>query len=391
MDATKASFKLTAGEKSAIAARHQSGESSTALGRSFGVHVTAVIAFLKRRGVYRPMTGLPGRRAQRKLTFAQRDEMVREYAEGATTTSLGRKYGINPSGVWMHVKKAGVSRSRAEADDLRRFACDHGAFDAVTEASAYWAGFLMADGCVTLHKHSGRHYVTLALSVKDRHHVEAFRAFLGAEHAIRTQASNGFGRRGGAAHEVASLSVCSDRLAAALATFGVVPRKTHGCRVLRLENDRHFWRGMVDGDGFVTRTARGVPFLGLVGCRPLLDQFADYARSVAPAARAAVRPMGSIFTCRLSAGPAVVLARHLYDGCAVALPRKLESARALVRADEERRAAREARRWCTFPGCGRPMNGHGLCRMHRKREKKHGSPGLVATRWAGPRPALTPR
>jgi DNA-binding transcriptional regulator WhiA len=56
-------------------------------------------------------------------------------------------------------------------------------FDSITEASAYWIGFLMADGNVHNAKH-GSPIIRLALGAKDRDHILKFAQFTGSTHKV---------------------------------------------------------------------------------------------------------------------------------------------------------------------------------------------------------------
>ena len=115
----------------------------------------------------------------------------------------------------------------------RRHSLNEGAFDTITEASAYWCGFLMADGNIGVRKNrpTSQPTVTLHISEVDREHLLAFRLFLGSSHAVTTTKPSG--RKPGEKPCVV-LSVGSRRLVAALAAFGIVPNKTKRITALSL-------------------------------------------------------------------------------------------------------------------------------------------------------------
>lgn len=133
-------------------------------------------------------------------------------------------------------------------------------FDQFTPESAYWAGFLAADGCVR----STRATVSLRLAATDFGHVEKFRQ------AVRF---NGDVKISGSA---AYLHINGPRWVAALSrNFNITPRKSLTYRMPNLPTDAlpHFVRGVIDGDGSITRTT--VPSLHITGTRYLLASLAE--------------------------------------------------------------------------------------------------------------------
>jgi hypothetical protein len=191
---------------------------------------------------------------------------------------------------------------------------NHAAFDTITPESAYWIGFLMADGCV----HSNM--IVLALAAKDADHVCRFAAFLGLRRPPNHYADKSV------------VTVNSSRLIDRLASFGVVPRKSKTAEALALTDNRDFWRGVVDGDGsvFFVKRLPGYPFISLCGSRRLMDQFSHYVGTVLGRNEPPVRPHKQIWSVGVGGAPATTIIRTLYEGCSVALPRKMEKAAVAV-------------------------------------------------------------
>jgi DNA-binding transcriptional regulator WhiA len=59
-------------------------------------------------------------------------------------------------------------------------------FDTITEESAYWLGFLMADGSINTGK-TGNPRIALTLAERDREHLVKFRKFLNCSNQILFQ------------------------------------------------------------------------------------------------------------------------------------------------------------------------------------------------------------
>ena len=253
------------------------------------------------------------------LTDDQLANICRLYADGVSQHELSRRFGVDRSLVLRTLRRRGVAvRTIREicSPPLREDAFDRAEED---EQAAYWVGFLMADGCVS-HYHS-RPAVILQLGEVDADHVTRFLRFVGSDLAPRRVKP---GRRSGPCYRS---MVYSERLADSLASYGVTPRKSATTEVRRLAANRHFWRGVVDGDGnLAVRRRRNAahtpqPVLQLVGSEPLMRQFASYGNAIAGAASSAF-PSHGCWGCTYSSGAAAMLVSELYTDCTVALPRK---------------------------------------------------------------------
>lgn len=132
----------------------------------------------------------------------------------------------------------------------------------------------MADGCIIDSKPQHR-VVVLDLKYGDIAHVESFKNFLKSGHKItkvfKKKTYN------------AKIQVGSERLATVLLQrYGIGPRKSFTAQVSgELALNRHFWRGVIDGDGHIKLCKHRqsmMPKFELVGSRALLTQFLDFAQ-----------------------------------------------------------------------------------------------------------------
>ncbi len=249
-----------------------------------------------------------------KLAEAERLRLIEDYRCGLSFSQLAEKYGVARQSAHKLVR----SRTPEIIRPLVRHSCQEAAFDTVTEASAYWIGFLMADGCIQHCKNSWG--ISLALAQKDVHHLNKLRDFLQASSPV-CPVNKG---------TAASLVVTSASLAAALATYGVVPQKTHTAQVKRLELNRNFWRGVVDGDGCVRITKDGRARLDLIGSLPLMKQYLQFVQAHLPTCRATVRPNRSIYAVLLHGSTAAKMIKVLYSDCETFLDRKYLTAQRVI-------------------------------------------------------------
>lgn len=271
-------------------------------------------------------------RFTKKLSREAVRGLLNDYARGVPVSILCETRKITKNAVKRWLRLSGIPR-RANGGQ-RLVPSNEGAFDTVTEESAYWAGFLMADGCVSITKGRTPHIV-LALALRDAEHIHKFRAFVGATGKVTVHPP---GSRGGS---TMSTSICSNRLADSLARFGVVPRKTGHERVLDLESNRDFWRGVIDGDGTVcyvrcTQRRNGrvyryrYPVVRLCTGPVLAGQFNAYCKTILPKSRARVYLRDRVGYCHYSTRQARTIVDRLYTGAGVYLERKMALARQML-------------------------------------------------------------
>lgn len=251
-----------------------------------------------------------------RLSAEQRESVPRRYLAGAPSNAIAVSLGVSPEAVRGILKRRGVAlRSQREAQ-AKRAVC-HDAFRVLTADASYWCGFFAADGTI-VGRTDGSPEIALHIAQRDREHVEAFRSFLGSTHAI-VQTAPGKGTYEGSTGGV-RLSVRSAPLAARLAELGV----KRGPLSPDLAVSRDFWRGAVDGDGYIG-VSSGVAQFKLVGQRWLIQEFCDYVTRLG--LRLSALPHRSIYVAATTGRGAETIICHLYDVSDFGLTRKVNAAR----------------------------------------------------------------
>lgn len=218
---------------------------------------------------------------------------------------------------------------------MAAYPLNHGAFALLTGEAAYWAGLLMADGCVYQGKY-GQPKITLTLAKADVGHLQAFRRFVGAtEHKLHPWSSKG------ASWNV--LAVFSAAMARDLARVGIVPRKSlHATAGPAVTGSRDFWRGVVDGDGSIgvygsdghvlsgNGKPRGRTLTLYSGSERLLRQFLSFVRRSGIKTDAKVRLVGTVRRVAFRGTSADAVVSLLYRDATVGLPRKMQAAQVFL-------------------------------------------------------------
>jgi hypothetical protein len=177
----------------------------------------------------------------------------------------------------MSLAHLGIKLSPHHKLKMRTCSLNESTFDVLTEGSLYWTGFLMSDGNISYKK--GIPIIALHLKDIDLPHLLKFRDFVGSSHKVGNYVNK---ERGNASN---SISFASESMANALAKYGFVPRKCFTAEIKGgIENNRHVWRGVIDGDGslgvYVRKNLNGnirrVPYLSLTGSKNLCIQLRSF-------------------------------------------------------------------------------------------------------------------
>lgn len=234
-------------------------------------------------------------------------EILDQYAQGKSARQLGFHYNVADVTISAFLKRRNI-KIRNRSEQKRKWTLNEKAFDELSPEAFYWIGFLLADGNV--HKTKMRSWqLCLGLAAKDSEHIEKFKKFLGCNKPLYFNEKNGG----------AFLIVYSNYLCERLAQFGMVPNKSKIVKIPEIcKNNRDFWRGMVDGDGWVS-VANNYD-VGLCGTYDTVKHFIDFiGRQVK------IRQRTGCFEVRYGCGPAKRVAKILYQNSTIFLDRKYKN------------------------------------------------------------------
>lgn len=271
----------------------------------------------------------------------------------------------------------------------RKYKFDDGAFETRSPDMAYWLGFIIADGNV-YHRDGGKPSVSptlqFTLQAGDAGHLLKLNAFLRSDSPIHYSKKtlirvDGSQIKSGPA---ARIAYRSKPLCDSLKALGIEQRKsTREVVPTGFEFDRDMWRGIVDGDGWVSwrpspRYKTWYVDLGVCGSRDVCEGFARFVVHYLPSALPLISSRPSLtalplWRTSIHGRMGIEVARLLYSDASTFLDRKMQRAAELLSLDWPEREPK----YCVVPDCGRPRYAHSFCWMHYKRNKKHGSPYIV--------------
>lgn len=241
--------------------------------------------------------------------------IISRYNSGESALSIAEDLGVGVQAITNRLKDSGVEVINSHVRFLYKDV-DENYFSRKDEWSAYTYGLLLSDGC--LHKEN----VSITLQETDTHILTSIAEKMG----IHSRPKLSF-RKSGANYEtkgVGSISFRHPKLISDLKELGMEERKsTREVAPECFAFDRHFWRGMVDGDGWLTVGKHRGPALGLCGSETICNQFLEFCKTIAGDIKAKVlRRKGNLFAIVLTKNKCLPIARHLYQDAQICLPRK---------------------------------------------------------------------
>jgi hypothetical protein len=248
-----------------------------------------------------------------KLTDDVVEKLIKRYEGGESLSSISRSDNISITALSNCFDKKGF-RSVVTSE---KTVLNESFFDNIdSEDKAYWLGFFFADGNIL----DKNYVVQLALNERDKEHLEKFKKIIQWNGEVRRCDR---GKKG----IIYQISLKNKSLWQGLVKNGLTPRKSLTCKYpdcISEELERHFWRGLIDGDGSIPVMFRyGVPrnMLSLVGSKFMCDNFSKYVNKKI-GGNTAYRNSGTIYKVELEGVRAQQMLGILYGDANIYLERK---------------------------------------------------------------------
>ena len=217
-----------------------------------------------------------GRKARgREIREKYTNQIIDLYKSGLSSDAIGRKFGANGGVVCAILRENGVE-IKSISKWKRKYSLDENAFASInSEESAYWLGFMYADGCNMPQKSM----VSMSQNVDDIEVLDGLKKFLKTDYPIRNYPMDrGFNKK-----ELFILSVRSEKLSRDLVKHGCIRAKTHKLTFpsfIEKSLVKHFVRGYLDGDGSIKKHPSYA--VNLVGTQTFLDGLVDFLKQELP-------------------------------------------------------------------------------------------------------------
>jgi hypothetical protein len=245
----------------------------------------------------------------KNLTLELKQKICTEYLKGSPSTVLHKKYNLSPAIILRIVRELG-GHVKTMKEVKTKYTFNHSFFTKIdTEAKAYFLGLLLADG------HTSYKEVILYLNLNDKHIIDKFVESLQGNNKVAIRSVKGAFKNKAYISKSAVISLRSDKMLKDLKNLGFHSNKTYKIEIPKIKKElqKHFWRGVWDGDGYIShyysktkyKQANGdikiynnlVLEVGLCGLKNLLEEFCKFLKqnNIKPGK---IYPDGSIYSVR---------------------------------------------------------------------------------------------
>ena len=263
--------------------------------------------------------------ASKIIPQRHKDLMVETYLSGKSARESAVSCGYSWSTCIRELKRRNI-KPRIQTIGNRKYNVNEAFFNKIdNEEKAYWLGFITADGSVTDRS------LIIKLCSKDRNHLVKFLKSIKSQHVIydiiirmvndKQQTQCGVG-------------VNSIKLVADLNNLGVMQNKSlvvKPCSQVPNNLIRHYWRGIIDGDGYISYGRRNKSWkIGLTGNRYIVESFCSWIQCFT---KTKAKPRHYPNYCLIQYGGNKItknIAKTLYENSNIFLDRKRKLAEEIM-------------------------------------------------------------
>lgn len=245
-------------------------------------------------------------------TYPNFEVILKLYNKGISPRKIAKQFSVSDTLIRNQLKNKNVPMRNA-SQAQRKYQYNKTAFDQNSNQAYYWFGFFFADGYIC--ERPGSSVVGMALKQSDVQHLKAFRKFLGSNHPITKNTKTRSCR----------LEIRSNELTKSLGNKNILPRKSSSPLLPPTDclSNRHFWRGVVDGDGCISLGKRKT--LHLCGTRETCDAFRDFVKQEFPDLTTKTyktKSTNNHFQIKINGNNALQICSLLYEEAEISLKRK---------------------------------------------------------------------
>lgn len=183
--------------------------------------------------------------------------ILSQYESGRSATDIANEIGCSRRTINRIVNRYRGSH-RSISEQCSKYHINRDYFDTISPESVYWLGFIAADGRVLFKRRKNGHLdrkLIIRLSISDGEHLFRLKSALSSSHKVRYEPKT----------KSIRLTINNTRLIHSLISAGILQFKS-GKWISFASMQGHFIRGLIDGDGWVSKSKRGRIYIGF--CSP---------------------------------------------------------------------------------------------------------------------------
>lgn len=203
-----------------------------------------------------------------------KQEAIELYKEIGNASEVARQLGVNHVSVCNWIRDAGLEL------EYKFYDVNHNFFSNIdTEDKAFCLGYILADGCIR--QRSGSYILSMSVAKKDKDILEKVSKAMESTYPIHErQPQTSVIKTTGQIVKgdiQCILQISSRQLFDDLVSLGITPNKSLIAKPIKVRDDlqRHFWRGIVDGDGSLS-LSKGKLEMALYGTEDICKGFSKF-------------------------------------------------------------------------------------------------------------------
>lgn len=265
------------------------------------------------------VNGIPYTKPSTNIHPKYHKEIIEKYKSGISSVILSEEYNVSDDTILSFLRANNVSIVKPTELKFYKngYTINTDAFkDLKTEESAYFYGWLLTDGWIT---DNGR--VGISVKRSDEDFILKFHNYLKlSTDVLRRDRQD---TRTGKTYQSTELYFSDKSIRDRLVSLGMRPRKStkEVCPDI-YNSDRHFWRGVLEGDGWIANHGHSYS-CGVVGSKELVGSFKEYCKTLGIDKFYTRRQSGDLYECVLkNKKSSTRLLTELYTDVSLFLNRK---------------------------------------------------------------------
>jgi len=300
---------------------YSDGVSSKILAVRLGVSISTIIGILKKNNIQIRSRGSKGKFVS-LLKEVDIEKIIDRYVSGESAAQIALDYNVKHHMIEKWLKERGIAmRGMTAYNNI-----NESYFRVIdSEEKAYWIGFIAADGNIYKPKNIASYQISIDLAEKDIDHLRKFKYAISSTSKLYYRKDR----------KTWSIIFKSRVMWENLRDHGIIENKS---KVLEMPNgipillERHFWRGLTDGDGsiFIDGSYQ------IVGSRGICFAFVKFCKSnnIDITEDSVKEGDGCYRVCLYGANSENII-NILYGDCSIFLDRKNIAAKVFINMRED--------------------------------------------------------